>query len=409
MLGTGEVLINDESPAVNREQPLSSNDRMPANIDRVIVHRFDPARAAPGGIQACLRGILRYLPANQRFAIVGLDTGATVPGRRLGRWEEYDWGGGTFWFMPVVELDPGNQKRRLPHSLRLVVGALRYRRQIPRAEWFQAHRMDTAWSLRRFVGKRTAYFIHTQENGLGGDASDSFWRYAPWLHKRLERHVVRKASQVVVFNLEYSDVVRGWNPSAQASPTWFDPDLIPAGDLVDRNTRAVIWVGRLEVPKDPVLAVAAFEALTALDPNEPWSLDIVGIGTLEEEVRERVARLPAEIAERVTLHGRTAPERVAELMAKSGTFLMTSHAGYEGYPRALVEALASGLPSVVTEGADTGNLVCDNHNGFVTSRDPQQIASRLREASELSRSAPRQSVAKLGAREVIDAIYSDRA
>ena len=42
------------------------------------------------------------------------------------------------------------------------------------------------------------------------------------------------------------------------------------------------------------------------------------------------------------------------MRARCGVFLMTSHAGYEGFPPVLVEARASGLPTVVTDGSDTG-------------------------------------------------------
>jgi glycosyltransferase involved in cell wall biosynthesis len=381
---------------------------VPDRVDRIVVHQFDPARPYPGGIDTCLRGIVRYLPLGSRFAFVGVDAGGNVPGRSLGEWEEYDKGSGKFWFMPVARLDPGDQKRHFPHSVRLVLGVLRYYRRLPKSEWLQAHRMDIALCLRPLVGTRTAYFVHTQEHGLTGLASDSFWRFAAGVHKRLERCVVRKAAQVVVFNDRYAEVARKWNPRAQSSPTWFDPDLVIGFDLPAHNQRAVVWVGRLEVPKDPVLAIEAFKVLAESAPTESWRLDIVGSGTLLKDVEDHVTGLPSDIRGRVTLHGRTAPGRVAHIMAGSGVFLMTSHAGYEGYPRVLVEALASGLPAVVTEGADTGNLVHDFENGFVTTRDPQVIAEKIREASVLARAAARASVARLSAPEVITSIYINK-
>ena len=59
-------------------------------------------------------------------------------------------------------------------------------------------------------------------------------------------------------------------------------------------------------------------------------------------------------------------------MAGAGMFLMTSHPGYEGYARVLVESMASGLPAVVTRGSDTGGLVVDGRTGFICGREPAE-------------------------------------
>lgn len=379
---------------------------VPDEVDRVIIHQFDPCRPAPGGIDTCLRGIIRNIPSGTRFAIVGVDAGGDVPGRRLGEWEEYEIGSGRFWFIPVAKMDRGHQNRIVPHSMRLISGVLRYYRKLPKSTWFQAHRLEAAWALRHVIGERNSYFIHTQETGLTGKTSDSFWRFAGGIQRRLERSVVRRADHVVVFNDQYAQTVREWNPRVQSSPTWFDPQLIVADDLPTRDPFGVIWVGRLEVPKDPILAIKAFKVLAEEAPSEPWHLHVVGSGTRLSELEDVIGALPTELRGRVTLHGRTAPARVAELMALASVFLMTSHPGYEGFPRALVEALASGLPAVVTSGSDTGGLISESENGFVTSRDPDEIAQKLKRASKLDRATARATVARLSAPTVIDAIYA---
>jgi glycosyltransferase involved in cell wall biosynthesis len=376
----------------------------PARVDRIIVHQFDPARPSPGGIDSCIRGILRYLPDGLDVAVLGVDTGFSQSGRRVGQWEEHRLANGrNFWFLPVASLDPANQTRRVPHSLRLMLGILRYRRKVPMTNAVQVHRMDSALAVRVLVGKPLAYFIHTQEDGLTGRTSDSIWRFAARTHRRLESFVVRRAKSVVVFNEAYSKFISKLNPKAIFSPTWFDPLLIKR-ESASRDKFKILWVGRFEIPKDPVLAVETFNRLVQMDPGSPWSLDMVGSGTLLEHVRNEVNSLPPHTAERIRLLGRVPPEDVAAAMAQSSVFLMTSHQGYEGFPRVLVESMASGLPSVVTAGSDTGGLVDEGITGFVSSRRPDELAEKLTKSVSLDRDQVRNSVTRLDAPRLVTRI-----
>jgi glycosyltransferase involved in cell wall biosynthesis len=84
---------------------------------------------------------------------------------------------------------------------------------------------------------------------------------------------------------------------------------------------------------------------------------------------------------------------------------MTSHAGYEGFPRVLVEALAAGLPAVVTEGADTGGLVREGVSGYVRGRDPAELAAAIRHARALDHARVTDAVAALSAPRVVRELF----
>jgi len=151
----------------------------------------------------------------------------------------------------------------------------------------------------------------------------------------------------------------------------------------------------------PIVEDAA-QAHGALDPTAPSAAaaysfyptkNLGGIGDGGAVVTDDDA-----IAARVRLRGRLAPEAVAEVLGGSGVFLMTSHAGYEGFPRVLVEALASGLPAVVTEGSDTGGMITSGENGLVTDRDPRRLAAAIAGAVTFDRHAASQSARAYGAR-----------
>ena len=378
----------------------------PVSVDRLIIHMFDPSQPAPGGIDTCIRGLCRYMPDSVDFAVVGVDSGHGPAGRRIGRWEQHiSPEGRPYWFLPVAAFDHGDQKRFLPHSLRLMAGVLRHRRRLPEAVVVQAHRMDTALAAERLLRRPLAYFVHTQDGGLTGAPSDSYWRFAAGAHRSLERGIVQRARSVVVFNEDYAKEVQRWNPRAFFSPTWYDPAVIRS--YADRDPFSVVWAGRLEKPKDPGLALDAFSALATAHADEPWKLAVVGDGTLRDEVRRHLGRLPEDVRRRIDLRGRVPQSEVAEAMGAGGVFLMTSFAGYEGYARVLVEAMASGLPAVVTEGSDTGHLVEDGVTGYTLGRDAEALGAAIRDAAGLDRVVVHRRVEPLDAPSLVHRIVGD--
>lgn len=371
----------------------------PRHLDLVIVHQFDAARPSPGGIDTCIRGIATYRE-DVTVGIVGVDAGSNRD-RRLGQWEQHSFGERTVHFLPVARLDPADQNRRIPHSARLIAGFIRYRRAIPAFETHQAHRADTAGALRVLLHRPGNYFIHTQENGLTGADSDSWWRRAGTLHHRMERWVARRSSRVVVFNLSFAAVVETWNPNTIASATWFDPALVHSAQV---DPDSVIWVGRVEHPKDPLLAIETMSRLWQ-SGDTSRRLTLVGTGTLLPEVQRAVRALPEALQDRIELAGRLGPGEVADRMARAGAFLMTSRDGYEGFPRVLVEAMAHGAVPVVTAGSDTGGLVDNAVTGFRCTRDADELARALSAVGTISRDRVSAAVADLAAPAVIERIY----
>ena len=368
-------------------------------IDRLIVQQYDAQRTLTiGGIDTCLRGVLEYSPPDVTIGVVGVLDDASGGGE-LGRWQKVRKGERDIWFLPVARIDTTRPKGVVPFSVRLIAGLLRYRTRIPRAESLQAHRVDVGLATRLLFRGPLVYCIHTQERGLLGPTSDSFWRKFGDLHERLDRWIVRRAERVIVFNPAYAEKVRRWNPRTAAAPTWFDPAItVPAPDP---HPAKLVWVGRLETPKNPELAIRTFAALAESDPDEPWTFEVIGSGTLRPELEALIAALPPDVASRITLRGRLAAADVAEARSRSGVFLMTSHAGYEGFPRVLVEAMAAGLPAVVTEGADTGGLVQQGVSGFTCGRDPQELADAVRAARGLDRAKVTEAVSALSAPRVV--------
>jgi glycosyltransferase involved in cell wall biosynthesis len=112
-----------------------------------------------------------------------------------------------------------------------------------------------------------------------------------------------------------------------------------------RGDPALLWVAHLNANKDPLTVLDGVSAAARVLPElQLWCC--YGTSPLLSAVAARVAR-DTRLAGRVHFLGRVPHRRVEELMRAADLFVLASHR--EGCNSALVEALATGLPPVVTD------------------------------------------------------------
>jgi glycosyltransferase involved in cell wall biosynthesis len=155
-------------------------------------------------------------------------------------------------------------------------------------------------------------------------------------------------------------------------------------EAVDADERSALRA-RLGVTDDEVLAVTVANfrhekgypdllraAAMAFAQEPTLRLAIVGQGPLEDEIRRLHAELG--IGDRCQILGYR--DDVIAILAAADLFVMASH--FEGFPIAIMEAMASGLPVVATRVGGIPDAVTDGHEGLVVEpRAPEALAEAL--------------------------------
>ena len=133
----------------------------------------------------------------------------------------------------------------------------------------------------------------------------------------------------------------------------------------------LLYAGRLEGQKDPLLLVRAFAALRARHPAA--HLLIAGEGGLEAATRAELTTLGLGSA--ATFLGTVPREEVARLMHAADALLITS--AFETGPTVGLEALASGLPVVTTDVGEVASVVAETGAAVAASRTPEALAAAI--------------------------------
>lgn len=337
----------------------------------LIIHQFDPSTPAVGGIDGFIRDFVSFISPKHSVALVGVDAGNS---RALGEWTDATVGDRLVRFMPVARLDPGNQRRRLPHTGRLLAGLVRNR---PDAKGLtiHSHRAEIGGALALlYPRQRRVQFIHGDGRESHGHRQETFWRYSPAAYERVERFAVGRAAKTFVFHSGAAERLGRRSSAVVAADNWYDGAIFwPPSDRAPEFR--IGWAGRLEPPKDPMLAVAVFDELR--QQGITYSAWMAGVGSLHHMVARELGRRCLE--DRVRLVGHLSAGSLASELRETSVLLMTSR--WEGIPRAAIEALACGVPVVTPAVGDVERVVKRGKGGFLSeSRSASNLTELVTQA-----------------------------
>jgi glycosyltransferase involved in cell wall biosynthesis len=128
---------------------------------------------------------------------------------------------------------------------------------------------------------------------------------------------------------------------------------------VDEPRRRVIYVGWMDREKGIFDLLEAFVRLRRVRPDA--NLVMVGGGRDDEAFRTRVIELDLSAA--VACRGWVPHEAIHDALADADAFVLPSRS--EGVPNAMLEAMASGLPVVVTPVGGIPDIVTDQEQGLL--------------------------------------------
>ena len=141
-------------------------------------------------------------------------------------------------------------------------------------------------------------------------------------------------------------------------------DLTPARALAEQPCR-FIFVGRFVEKKAPLLVLRAFEQCSRQVPGV--TLTMAGAGPLLDNARALAVELG--VSQLVNFTGGLTASQVADVMADAGAYVqhsLTAPSGdKEGWPVAVAESMAAGLPVIATRHAEIPRQVVDGVTGFL--------------------------------------------
>lgn len=350
-----------------------------------IVMPNDPERMRIGGIASFVRGFVKFAPADFELAFIGVTADA-----RLGQWRWIELEGRPVRFLPLAHGRPG-VRSRIPVALRFAASLARHRRSLQLDGWIVAlHRPGSDLPLRDLRGPMWRV-VHLAVEDLRTPGSESRWRRLSRLLNWLEARSFRRMDRIYVVNQAVAERYRDRFPEVARRirflPNWADHTIFqPTAEdqrgavrdgLAAELSRPldgpiVLYAGRLEGQKDPVLAARSFAAFHAGRPSAV--LLIAGEGSLAPQVRRELADTAAHDA--AVFLGPVRRQRLAELMQAADAMLITS--AFETGPTVGLEALACGLPVVTTAVGEVSRVVSARGAGFVaTDRSPASLAAGL--------------------------------
>lgn len=191
----------------------------------------------------------------------------------------------------------------------------------------------------------------------------------PW--SALRRLLYPRAAGVVVQTERVAAWARRFCSRVHVIPNFIEPPPCVATPGAEEGPKKLLGVGRLSPEKGFDLLIEAFARIAPAHPD--WSLTVLGEGPERQRLEALVCARHLE--GRVSLPGSVADPRLH--LAAAHAFALSSR--YEGFPNALLEAMACGLPVAAFDcESGPGEIVTHERDGLlVPAGDVARLAAAL--------------------------------
>lgn len=213
----------------------------------------------------------------------------------------------------------------------------------------------------------------------------NFYRYLPYAR----RTFTRASAILAAFRHTIDDLPASVAPRTVSFPEiGFDPEIFHdrgrTAPFAGSGPKRFLFAGRLVPYKVPEAAVRAFAGSEALKGHV---LDILGEGPEMPRLKAMVAEAGAE--DRVIFHGRKSQAEVAEAMRASDAFVFPSIR--ELGAGVVIEAMATGTLTIVTDYGAPGDLAADDRGMRVALQPMEGLVRDYRAAMETAIAEPAKS------------------
>ena len=272
--------------------------------------------------------------------------------------------------VPGVEILPN--RWGLPSNLYSVLSPFIHRRALRTATIFKTNQINGAWSgviAKRLFGKKLLVRCGYVWSDFVARQHPNNWRHAAAL--RLERRAFRSADVVIVATeADRNTIVTRYGLAANrvhVNPNYVDTNVFRPMPEIAREPGRVTFIGRFVEQKNVMALIEAAEGLPDV------SLCLIGDGPLRSELEASAERRRV----RVKFLGRLPQAELPVLLNRSTVFVLPSH--YEGNPKALLEAMACGVPVIGARVPGIQEILVHGDNGYLCGTSPAEIRAALRD------------------------------
>jgi glycosyltransferase involved in cell wall biosynthesis len=187
--------------------------------------------------------------------------------------------------------------------------------------------------------------------------------------RRTEKRVFDQADSVVVTTPRQLDwIIKEHGilkEKCRVIPNYVITDLFKPADRPETRNR-ICMVGRLDSEKNPLAVINACEGLDV-------EIVMVGSGPLREEIIRRACM----VGVKVEMQGVVPHEKLPDILRTAGMYVMVSP--LEGHPKALLEAMACGLPVIGGNSPGIREEIVDGKNGVLCEIDSGSIRKAIQQ------------------------------